>query len=41
MNLLLNNSSLRERLIEQSKEQIKKFDWDLTATDIVKLINEI
>lgn len=41
MNLLLNDQSEVQTLIELSKKQIKKFSWDITADEIIKLFNEV
>lgn len=41
MELLLKDESVAKNLINASKEQIKKFNWDITANEVVKLFKEI
>ena len=41
MELLLKDESVAKNLINASKEQIKKFNWDITASEVVKLFKEI
>ena len=41
MALLLKDEVISRKLINDSKEQIKKFDWDITASEVIKLFKQM
>lgn len=41
MTKLLNDEKLRKELIEKGKEQVKKFSWEKTAKETLKVLEEV